>query len=1530
MGEEINITGTSFFLRYDSVRQRGRVSNRSLVIPLSGATVPASLKNIKLTIELLGRTFEQTFPPTANQNTTFTWDGMDAYGRIVQGSQAATIKIAYVYDGVYQQVYNFASPGTGTQIVGSLTRREIEFIQRQTVYVSNQDSSITGGIGGWSLNIHHIYDPNQKTLFQGDGNRRSIQSINDILKNSAGNGNSGFNGDGGQATQAELANPKGVAFAPDGSYFIADSSNNRIRKVSTTGIITTVVGDGNLCAPLTACGDGGQAILAQLANPTDVAIAPDGSLYISDTDSNRIRKVAPNGIITTIVGTGEECLPTESCGDDGAATLAKLNKPQHINLTLDGTIFIADGESRRVRRVAPDGKISTVAGSGLENCTSDNVPARNACLGNPKGVAQASDGTLYISDDNGETDRIYRLGTNGIIRIISNAEVCNNALTDKEQIGGVGPLRICDPHGLVVGAGDNLFVASSFFGFFGNVFKIDPNGVRSIVAGTTQQGLDGDGQPALQTRLEAPKGVAVAPNGNILIAEQDGNRVRNILSIFPSFSGQDILLPSSDGNELFQFDGFGKHLKTINALTNADKYIFGYDTAGRLITITDSDGNVTTIERNGAGNPTGILSPYNQLTTIALDANGYLSTVTNPANESNQFTYTANGLMLTKHDGLNNQTSFTYDSLGRFLRDDDAATGFQTLTRSQTSNSYTITHDTSLNRVSMFKVENLSNGDRKTTTTSSDGTQSTLTEGANGVFTSNDADGTTTVSTLAADPRWGLLAPISAGENINTPNGVNYNSTFSSAVALTNPFNPLSLISKTDTFTRNGKTYTSVFTTNNRTFVETSPQNRQTTTVTDAQSRPMQIQFANLNAVNLTYDSRGRLSAATSGTGLETRNFAFSYNAAAFLSSSTNPLNQTNNFAYDLAGRVTQQTLADNRNIGFGYDANGNLTSLSPPSRPAHIFTYNSRNLVSSYVAPNVGGNSTTTYSYNLDKQITNITRPDALQINYFYDAAGRIQTLTVPNGNYGFAYNATTGLPDSITAPAGGGSLAYEYDGFLLKRQTWTGTVSGNVLQTYNNDLLVASQSVNDANTVNFSYDNDNLLIGAGNLTLTRDSNNGLLTGTTLGNVTDTISYNGFAETTNYNAKFNMTTLYDVGYIYDKLGRIANKTETIGGLTTIYAYGYDSTGRLTTVTLNNAPQPLVIYGYDGNDNRTSINLGGIITNASYDNQDRLTNYGNTTYTYTANGELQSKTNAASVTQYNYDVLGNLRNVTLPDTTQIEYLIDGQNRRIGKKVNGTLTQGFLYQDQLEPVAELDGSNNVVSRFVYGTRSNTPDYMIKGGVTYRLICDQVGSVRLVVDVSTGNIAQRIDYDEFGIILNDTNPNFQPFGFAGGIYDSQTGLTRFGARDYDAETGRWTTKDRILFGGSDPNLYSYAFAEPVNQYDSQGEKGAGGKVGGVLDKLLDPFAGQSLDYINKKTVEYQNKIADLQKLIDKLEKQKKKCKNKNKKKELQDLIDFLKSQISTYYNEIQNLHGGGSAIDSINNFYKDITSPFGGGK
>jgi RHS repeat-associated protein len=383
--------------------------------------------------------------------------------------------------------------------------------------------------------------------------------------------------------------------------------------------------------------------------------------------------------------------------------------------------------------------------------------------------------------------------------------------------------------------------------------------------------------------------------------------------------------------------------------------------------------------------------------------------------------------------------------------------------------------------------------------------------------------------------------------------------------------------------------------------------------------------------------------------------------------------------------------------------------------------------------------------------------------------------------------------------------------------------------------------------------------------MTLSRDAQTGLITGSTLGSVSDTLAYNNLGEVTGYTASVGGGSLFSETYTRDALGQITAKTETIGGIASTYGYGYDPAGRLRDVTTNGTPS--AHYEYDANGNRvsdanndgiTTFNHMGTLLDALHDDQDRLlsTDHGplSTSYSYTANGELLAKTDTNTSTTYTYDVLGNLTHVTLPTGDVIDYVTDGQNRRVGKAVNGALLQGWLYDGQLRVVAELDGAGNVVSRVVYGSKGNVPDYVVQGGVTYRVISDHLGSPRLVVNASNGTAVQRTDYDEFGnVLLDQVAPGFQrvPFGFAGGLYDSDTGLTRFGARDYDPQTGRWTAKDPIGFAGRAGNLYSYAFDDPVNYRDPTGlstymeqatQMGISGALGGIQNTLSTLLAGK----------------------------------------------------------------------------------------
>lgn len=714
-----------------------------------------------------------------------------------------------------------------------------------------------------------------------------------------------------------------------------------------------------------------------------------------------------------------------------------------------------------------------------------------------------------------------------------------------------------------------------------------------------------------------------------------------------------------------------------------------------------------------------------------------------------------------------------------------------------------------------YRVERTTTNDRRWTNSFPDGTVATALFKADDTTEIRLPDGTQTRQVDGADPRFGLDAPVPTSFTATTPAGLAASLTRNRSATLADPNDMLSLKTLTETATLNGRTSTSLYDAATRTTTSTSAAGRVSSTQIDALGRPVLTQTAGLAPVAYAYDARGRLETLTQGAGPDARTVAFAYDADGFLASITDALDRSAGFAYDPAGRVIAQTFPDARQVLFDYDAKGNLIGLTPPGRPEHAFSYTPVDLTAEYVPPDVAaGTNSTQYGYNLDKQLTRVLRPDGEAVDLAYDTAGRLETLAVPEGVFTYGYDATTGNLSRIAAPDGG-TLDFSYDGSLLTGAAWAGDIAGSVGFTYDNDFRVSSVTVDGADPVAYAYDPDSLLTQAGGLTLTRNAQNGLLTGSTLGTVADQWDYNGFGEPDGYTATQGGSPLLAIAYTRDKLGRITEKTETVGGTTTTYAYGYDLAGRLVEVKKDGLVQ--TTWAYDDNGNRTQVN-GAVI--AHYDDQDRLLDYAGATYAYTANGELQTKTQGASVTRYDYDVLGNLRQVVLPNGTRIDYLTDGRNRRIGKRINDTLVQGFLYQGQLKPVAELDGAGNVVSRFVYATRVNVPDYLVKGGVTYRIVTDHLGSPRLVVNAADGAVVQRMDYDAWGNVLVDTNPGFHPFGFAGGLYDRDTGLVRFGARDYDAGVGRWLAKDPIGFVGGEPNLYAYVGGNPSDDKDPPG--------------------------------------------------------------------------------------------------------------
>jgi sugar lactone lactonase YvrE len=362
----------------------------------------------------------------------------------------------------------------------------------------------------------------------------------------------GFSGDGGSASGAQLLSPGSVAVDAAGDLYIADTLNQRIRKVSTSGIITTVAGSGTtLCgngvlngAGQELCGgfsgDGGPATAAKLSNPGGVAVDAAGNLYIADTGNNRIRKVSPAGIITTVVGTGTAGFNT----DYAPGTSMELYQPHGVAVDTSGNLFIADTYNNRIRMMLPDGIVTTVAGSGPAPCVTspsaglcgglsgDGGPATSASLYWPQGIGLDTSGNLFIADF--ENGRVRMVSPSGVITTVAGGGPDPCGFYDSGCIppsgdGGPATSAVVGPIGVVVDVAGNLFIADAGYSVIRTVSA--GSGIISTVAGRSGHAgsVGGNGPaPATSADLYGPEGIALDAYGNLFIADSSNNRVREV------------------------------------------------------------------------------------------------------------------------------------------------------------------------------------------------------------------------------------------------------------------------------------------------------------------------------------------------------------------------------------------------------------------------------------------------------------------------------------------------------------------------------------------------------------------------------------------------------------------------------------------------------------------------------------------------------------------------------------------------------------------------------------------------------------------------------------------------------------------------------------------------------------------------------------------------------------------------------------------------------------------------------------------
>jgi RHS repeat-associated protein len=1047
--------------------------------------------------------------------------------------------------------------------------------------------SIVAGYGSFRLPVSVAVD-SAGDLYIADQWRELVDELtpSGTLSVVAGTGTGG-QATPGPATRSRMGQPDAVAVDGAGNLYISDLMNRQVYKVTPSGTLSIVAGNGGYGPPTP-----GPATQSVIGQPAGVAVDGAGDVYIADNGNNVIEEVNPSGLLSVVAGTGAAGPPTP-----GPASQSDLDDPTGLAVDSNGDLYIADEGNGVVEKVSPLDVLSVVAGNGTYGPPTPG-PATQSDLADPDGVAVDSSDNLYIAD--GQNHVVEQVTASGMLSIAAG--------TGEFGWPTPGPALLSDlgsPASVAVGPNGNLYIADRF--------DLLIEEVSGVAEGPAPPGVgpheQGGGPNPSEKQVTACGGDPVnCGSGELYESYTDlsvpGRGIaldfsRSYTSGFASTLGPlgfgwtdsydmslsfdsagDVTVNQEDGSTVtFSPNGSGGYSAPSRVLATLEqdpdgtytftrdqtKDTYAFSAAGQLLSETDPNGYTTTLTYSSSGQLAAVTDPEGYSLLFAHNSAGEIASVTDPAGRTESFTYDSAGDLVTATDPAGGTWGYTYDPNHLLLTMTDPDGG--TTTNVYNTAGQVVEQTDPMGRVTTwaYSGDNLSPAGGTTTMTSPDGNVTVFAYKNLEVQSETRGAGTSQAATTSY-----TYDPVTLGlASVTDPDGNTTTSTYDSQGNLLTETDPLG---RTTTYTYNG-------------FDEP-------TSVTD----PSGV------TTTYTYDANGNL--------LRTSRPLTSTGQAATVSltygDSAHP------------GDVTAITNADGNTWTMAYDADGNQVRVTDPAGDTTTSTYGGLGQLISQVSAkgNVAGAnpsaSTTTYAYNLLGELTSTTDPLGHVATTAYDADGNVVKAVDADGNVtAYSYDADNELTATTQADGTVVKTGYDADGNVTSQTDAAGDVT---TYTYNSLDRVVSMADPLGHTTTYSYDLD-------------------------GNLLTEVDPSGQTTTNGYDADSELTSIHYsdttplVSYSYDSLGQRTQMTDGTGTTT----YAYDSLGQLTQVT--NGAGSTVAYAYDLAGNLTSLTYpNGKAVTQGYNAAEQLTSVTDwlgtaTRFTYDPDGNLVTETDPSGVTQ---------------------------------------------------------------------------------------------------------------------------------------------------------------------------------------------------------------------------------------------------------------------------------------------------------